>query len=246
MSYLKTRGRQRHGDRGHPRELESLADPGHAAILQRFFKTGPGEYGEGDRFRGLRVPVLRKLAKKYGDLPLAATVSLLQSDFHEDRLLALLILIQRYYPGDAALRGEIHRLYLEHRGYVNNWDLVDASAPHLLGHYLRDRPKDPLTRLAASRVLWDRRMAIIATFDFIRQGDFDETLRVARLLLGDPEDLIHKAVGWMLREVGKAGGSGGGSLFAGPLPPDAPHHAPLRHREVPRGQETGYLKGAIR
>jgi 3-methyladenine DNA glycosylase AlkD len=185
------------------RELESLADPGHAAILQRFFKTGPGEYGQGDRFRGLRLPVLRKLAKKYRGLPLAAAVSLLQSGFHEDRLLALLILIQRYYLGDAALRSEIHRLYLEHRGLVNNWDLVDVSAPHLLGHYLRDRPKDPLTRLATSRVLWDRRMAIIATFDFIRQGNYNETLGVARLLVGDPEDLIHKAVGWMLREVGK-------------------------------------------
>ena len=185
------------------RELESLADPGHAAILQRFFKTGPGEYGEGDRFRGLRVPVLRKVARKYRHLSLAEAEQLLQSAFHEDRLLALLILIQRYYQGDAALRGEIHRLYLEHRSFVNNWDLVDASAPHLVGHYLRDRPKDPLTRLAASRVLWERRMAIIATFDFIKQGDYDETLRVARLLLGDPEDLIHKAVGWMLREVGK-------------------------------------------
>jgi 3-methyladenine DNA glycosylase AlkD len=184
-------------------ELESLADPGHAAVLQRFFKTGPGEYGEGDRFRGLRLPVLRKLAKKHGGLPLPAAASLLQSAYHEDRLLALLILIQRYYPGDAARRGEIHHLYLEHRGLVNNWDLVDASAPHLLGHYLRDRPKDPLTRLAASRVLWDRRMAIIATFDYIKQGEFDETLRVARLLLSDPEDLIHKAAGWMLREVGK-------------------------------------------
>jgi 3-methyladenine DNA glycosylase AlkD len=184
-------------------ELDTLADPGHAAILQRFFKTGPGEYGEGDRFRGLRVPVLRQLARKYRDLPLAAAVSLLQSTFHEDRLLALLLLIQSYYAGGAALRDEIHRLYLEHRGLVNNWDLVDASAPHLLGHYLRERPKDPLTHLSASRVLWDRRMAIIATFDFIRQGEFDATLRVARLLLSDPEDLIHKAVGWMLREVGK-------------------------------------------
>ena len=185
------------------RELESLADPGQAATLQRFFKTGPGEYGEGDRFRGLRVPVLRKVVRKYRHLSLAEAEQLLQSAFHEDRLLALLILIQHYYQGDLALEGEIHRLYLEHRGLVNNWDLVDASAPHLLGHYLRDRPKDPLPRLAASRVLWDRRMAIIATFDFIRQGGYDETLRVARLLLGDPEDLIHKAVGWMLREVGK-------------------------------------------
>ena len=185
------------------RELESLADPGQAAILQRFFKTGPGDYGEGDRFRGLRVPVLRKVARKYRHLSLGEAEQLLQSAFHEDRLLALLILIQHYYQGDLALEGEIHRLYLEHRGFVNNWDLVDASAPHLVGHYLRDRLKDPLTRLAASRVLWERRMAIIATFDFIKQGDYDETLRVARLLLGDPEDLIHKAVGWMLREVGK-------------------------------------------
>jgi 3-methyladenine DNA glycosylase AlkD len=185
------------------RELESLADPGHAAILQGFFKTGPGEYGEGDRFRGLRVPVLRKLAKKFCDLSPAATVNLLQSAFHEDRLLALLILIQRYYAGGTALQSEIHHLYLKYRGYVNNWDLVDASAPHLLGHYLRDRPKDLLRQLAASRVLWERRMAIIATLDFIKQGDYDETLSVARLLLGDREDLIHKAVGWMLREVGK-------------------------------------------
>jgi 3-methyladenine DNA glycosylase AlkD len=226
-------------------ELESLADPGHAAILQRFFKTGPGEYGEGDQFRGLRVPVLRKLAKKHGDLPLAATVSLLQSGFHDDRLLALLILIQRYYSGDAALRGEIHRLYLEHRGSVNNWDLVDASAPHLLGHYLRDRPKDLLTRLAGSRFLWERRMAIIATFDFIRQGNYNQTLEIARLLVGDPEDLIHKAVGWMLREVGKREAAVAEAFLL------------ARYREMPRtmlryaierfpeARRQAYLKGTV-
>jgi 3-methyladenine DNA glycosylase AlkD len=188
------------------RELESQADPGHAATLKRFFKTGPGECGEGDRFRGIRVPVLRKVARKYRHLSLSEAVLLLQSTFHEDRLLALLILIHRYYQGDNALRDAIHRLYLEHRNLVNNWDLVDASAPHLVGHYLKehlDRDPDPLTRLAASRILWERRMAILATFHFIKQGDHDETLRVARMLLGDPEDLIHKAVGWMLREVGK-------------------------------------------
>jgi 3-methyladenine DNA glycosylase AlkD len=184
-------------------ELESLSDPRHAAVLQQFFKTGPGEYGEGDRFRGIRVPVLRKLAKKYRDLPLEKAEHLLQSAFHEDRLLALLILIQRYYGGNPALREETHCSYLKHRRLVNNWDLVDASAPHLLGHYLRHRAKEPLIRLAASGVLWERRMAIIATFDFIKQGDYDETLRIARLLLGDREDLIHKAVGWMLREVWK-------------------------------------------
>jgi 3-methyladenine DNA glycosylase AlkD len=185
------------------RELENLADPGHAVMLQRFFKTGPGQYGEGDRFRGLRVPILRKIARKYRDLPLLEAERLLQSAWHEDRLLALLILIERYYHGEPALQEEIHRLYLERRGLVNNWDLVDASAPHLLGHYLRNRNPEPLHRLAASGVLWERRMAIIATFDFIKQGEYDATLRIARLLVGDPEDLIHKAVGWMLREVGK-------------------------------------------
>ena len=185
------------------RDLAGLEDDRQAAILQRFFKTGAGEYGEGDRFRGIRVPVLRKVARKYRHLPLAEAGGLLQSVFHEDRLLALLILIQRYYPGDAALRGEIHRLYLEHRSFINNWDLVDASAPHLLGHYLKDRPKGLLTRLAGSRVVWERRMAVLATFPFIKLGDFDETRRIARILLNDPEDLIHKAVGWMLREVGK-------------------------------------------
>jgi 3-methyladenine DNA glycosylase AlkD len=184
-------------------ELESLADPRHATILQRFFKTGPGEYGEGDRFRGIRVPVLRKMARNYPQLSLTEAGRLLQSDFHEDRLLALLILIQRYYQGDFALRDEIHCLYLEHRSFVNSWDLVDVSAPHLVGHYLGNRATDHLTRLAVSGVVWERRMAIMATFHFIKQGDYDETLRVARLLLGDPEDLIHKAVGWMLREVGK-------------------------------------------
>lgn len=185
------------------RELESLGDASRVAILQRFFKTGPGEYGAGDRFRGIRVPALRGLARKYQDLPLDATGRLLQSTFHEDRLLALLILIRHYYRGDQVVRDKIHRLYLEHTRFVNNWDLVDASAPHLVGHYLGDRPTDTLTRLAASGNLWERRMAIIATIHFIKQKEFDETLRIARLLLGDPEDLIHKAVGWMLREVEK-------------------------------------------
>jgi 3-methyladenine DNA glycosylase AlkD len=185
------------------KELESLGDPRQAAILQRFFKTGPGEYGEGDVFRGIRVPVIRKLAGKYRHLSLTDTPRLLQSPCHEDRLLALFILIQHYYGGDRVTKDAIHRLYLDHARSVNNWDLVDASAPHLLGHYLRDRGKEPLTRLAASGILWERRMAIMATFAFIKQGDFDETLRIARLLLGDPEDLIHKAVGWMLREVEK-------------------------------------------
>jgi len=185
------------------KELDRLADASRVAVLQRFFKTGPGEYGAGDRFRGLRVPVLRGLARKYQDLPLADARGLLGSAFHEDRLLALLILIRHYYRGDRAVRDKLHRFYLEHTRFVNNWDLVDASAPHLLGHYLEDRPRDPLTRLAASGNLWERRMAMIATLHFIKRQDFDDTLRIAQLLLRDPEDLIHKAVGWMLREVQK-------------------------------------------
>ncbi|MHB9074546.1 MAG: DNA alkylation repair protein [Desulfobaccales bacterium] len=184
-------------------ELARLGDARQAAILQRFFKTGPGEYGEGDRFRGIRVPVLRKLARKYRQLPLIEALDLLRSAFHEDRLLALFVLMDQYYQGEDAVRSNIHNLYLENTAFVNNWDLVDASAPHLVGHYLRDRDKSILSRLAASPVLWERRIAIMATFAFIKEGNFDETLRIARLLLGDPEDLIHKAVGWMLREVGK-------------------------------------------
>ncbi len=225
-------------------ELEGLADPGQAVILQRFFKTGPGDYGEGDRFRGIRVPVLRKVAGKYRHLPLTEAGRLLQSAFHEDRLLALLILIHRYYQGEA-LQGEIHRLYLEQRRFVNNWDLVDASAPHLVGHYLALRPKDLLPRLAASGVLWERRMAIIATFHFIKQGDYDDTLGVASLLLGDPEDLIHKAVGWMLREVGKRDVAAAEAFLQAHyqnMPRTMLRYAIER---FPEARRQAYLKGAV-
>jgi 3-methyladenine DNA glycosylase AlkD len=184
-------------------KLTHLENPQTAASLQRFFKTGPGEYGAGDRFRGIRVPVLRQLAKQYRRLPLAETVILLHSDFHEDRLLALFILIAHYYAGQDPARSKIHDLYLKNARCVNNWDLVDASAPHLVGHYLMDRPKDPLMDLAASPDLWERRIAILSTFALIKAGDYGPTLAVARLVLGDQEDLIHKAAGWMLREVGK-------------------------------------------
>jgi len=227
------------------KELASLADPRHAAVLQRFFKTGPGQYGEGDRFRGIRVPVLRKVARKYRHLSLAEAEQLLQSAFHEDRLLALLILIDHYYRRDDAFRDEIHRFYLDHTGWVNNWDLVDASAPHLVGHYLMDRSKDLLIRLAASRVLWERRMAIIATFHFIKQGDFDDTLRVARLLLGDPEDLIHKAVGWMLREVGKRDVTAAEAFLEAhyrKMPRTMLRYAIER---LPEARRQAYLKGAV-
>jgi 3-methyladenine DNA glycosylase AlkD len=227
------------------KELETLADPRHAIMLQRFFKTGPGDYGEGDRFRGIRVPVLRKLVRKYRHLPQAAAESLLLTDFHEDRLLALLLLMDRYDRGDDAVRGGIHRFYLEHTAWVNNWDLVDASAPLLVGHYLQDRRKSLLTRLAASGILWERRMAIIATFHFIRQGNLDETFRIAARLLGDPEDLIHKAVGWMLREAGKRDITAA-EIFLRPHYRQMPRTM-LRYaiERFPEDKRQAYLKGAV-
>jgi 3-methyladenine DNA glycosylase AlkD len=183
--------------------LEHLASPKDAAFLQRFFKTGPGEYGEGDRFLGIRVPVLRKLAREARDTSLDQIVRLLHSPFHEARMLALLILAGRM-PGAAAdVRTQIYDAYLANTAHINNWDLVDVTSPHVVGAYLADRDRRVLDRLARSRSLWERRIAIVSTHWFIRHGEFDDTLHIARLLLRDGHDLIHKAVGWMLREVGK-------------------------------------------
>jgi len=183
--------------------LHALANPEHAKTLSWFFKTGPGEYGEGDVFVGVKVPALRKLAKEFAALSLAASQSLLQSQFHEERLLALLILVLQAAGADAKGRKEIYDLYLANMPRVNNWDLVDLSAPQLVGTYLQDRSRRALYRHARSKSLWERRISIVATFPFIREHDFADTLSIAEILLGDREDLIHKAVGWMLREVGK-------------------------------------------
>jgi len=183
-------------------ELESSGDPGGASILQKFFKTGPGEYGEGDVFRGVRIPILRKLSAKYHDLSLPHVEQLLHSTFHEDRMLAILIFIRRYAKGDEATKAKVYRLYLKNRKSINNWDLIDVSAAHIVGAFLWDKDRGMIHRLAQSNSLWDRRIAIISTFYFIRRGEFDETLAIARMLLLDTEDLIHKATGWMLREVG--------------------------------------------
>jgi 3-methyladenine DNA glycosylase AlkD len=185
------------------KRLAALADARIAAGSRRFFKTGPGQYGEGDIFRGIRVPVLRGLAKEYQSIRLPEAVRLLGSPFHEDRLLALLLLVRLYSRGDVAAREKIYRLYLKHTRFINNWDLVDSSAEHIVGAFLWDKSREPLHRLAKSADLWERRIAIIATFHFIKRGEFGETLAIARTLLSDREDLIHKAVGWMLREVGK-------------------------------------------
>lgn len=184
-------------------KLQALASPAVAASSARFFKTGPGEYGQGDTFVGVRVPVLRQLAREYRDLPLNEIEVLLCSPVHEERLLALLILVARLPKCDDQHRRTVYDFYLSHTRHVNNWDLVDTSAPAIVGGYLRDKPRKPLIRLAKSGCLWERRIAIVATQFFIRLDDFDDTLAISRLLLGDQEDLIHKASGWMLREVGQ-------------------------------------------
>ena len=183
--------------------LRREASPKAARFLQRFFKTGPGEYGAGDKFIGIRVPVTRKLARKFRELPRRAVVALLQSPIHEERLLALIILVNAYQRGDDAERAEIYKLYLAQLDRVNNWDLVDSSAPYLIGPHLLNRSRTTLFRLARSQNLWHRRVAVLATFHFIRAGDFADTLRLAERLRDDEHDLMHKAVGWMLREIGK-------------------------------------------
>lgn len=185
------------------KRLRALGDPERAAILQRFFKTAKGEYGEGDVFAGLRVPEIRRLAREHQDLPLPETVRLLRSPLHEARILALHILVRAYGRGNATLREQIYLLYIQNTRFINNWDLVDSSAEHIVGRQLADRGRAPLYALAASGLLWDRRIAVMATFHFIKRGDYAETLCIAERLLHDREDLIHKAVGWMLREVGK-------------------------------------------
>ena len=188
--------------------LARLADPARVGDLQRFFKTGPGQYGEGDRFRGLRVPQVRTVAKQAGALPLPELTRLLDSPWHEDRLAGLLIVVWQFERARAeARRRELFRFYLAaaRAGRINNWDLVDVTAGRIVGGWLRDRPERIVTldRLARSRRLWERRIAVLASGYFTWCGEWEDTLRLAACLRDDPHDLIHKAVGWMLREVGK-------------------------------------------
>jgi 3-methyladenine DNA glycosylase AlkD len=184
-------------------EVRALADPERAASTARFFKTGHGEYGEGDQFAGLTLPQVRALARKHKDLSVDHAFELLRSPIHEERSLALLILVRQYQRRDHATRDRIYRLYLDNTAYVNNWDLVDGSAEHIVGPQLDGQPKDVLDNLAASDSVWERRIAMLATFHYIKQGDPAPALHIAEALLQDKHDLIHKAVGWMLREVGK-------------------------------------------
>jgi len=184
-------------------ELEKLSDPEHAMKLQGFFKTGKGEYGEGDVFIGVRVPDQRRIAKKYRNIPLSDVLELLRSEIHEHRLTALFILTEQFNKGDEEARRRIVDLYLSNTAYVNNWDLVDSSAHKILGVWLTDKPRGVLYDLARSESLWERRISIISTFAFINRGDMVDALALAGALVDDGHDLIHKASGWVLREIGK-------------------------------------------
>jgi len=185
------------------KKLRKLRDPEKAKILQRFFKTGAGEYGEGDVFLGITVPRLRMVSKECDAMPMGEVEALLKSQTHEERLLALLILIRKYGKEDGSGKKRIYALYLENTRWIKNWDLVDLSAPNIVGDFLMGKSRKPLYKLARSSALWKRRIAILATHRFIREGQFNDTLGISKVLLRDKEDLIQKAVGWTLREVGK-------------------------------------------
>lgn len=184
-------------------ELDALADATKARELARFFKTGKGEYGEGDQFLGIPVPLQRKLAKRYINLGLSDLDNLLQTDIHEYRLTALLILTYQFPKVDANQRESIVKFYLDRTKWINNWDLVDVTCRQILGVYLLDRERTLLYQLSQSQNLWEQRIAIISTLEFIKHQQFEDTLNIATSLLNHSHDLIHKAVGWMLREVGK-------------------------------------------
>jgi len=185
------------------KELRVLANPAKALDLSRFFKTGKNQYGAGDIFLGVMVPQQRTVAKNNIPAALTELQALLNSKVHECRLTALLVLILKYEKADGSERRNYVDFYLKNTNNINNWDLVDLSAPQILGDYLLSRNRKLLLRLAHSRNLWERRIAIISTLAFIRQNQFEDTVKIAAILLNDGHDLIHKAVGWMLREVGK-------------------------------------------
>jgi 3-methyladenine DNA glycosylase AlkD len=185
------------------KRLRELGDPESAVFLQRFFKTGAGQYGEGDRFLGIRVPDIRRIARESRGIPLDQIETLLHDPWHEVRLLGVVLLGDAYKRGSLEERNAIFRIYLANAKRINNWDLVDLSAPNVVGAHLLTRSRTRLDRLARSKNLWERRIAIVSTAAFIREKQLGDTLRIARILMNDRHDLIHKAVGWMLREVGK-------------------------------------------
>jgi len=185
------------------KKIKLLGSPDVSKTMQWFFKTGKGEYGEGDVFVGLKVPTQRKLAGEFRDLSLSDLKILLSSTVHEERLISLLILVDKYGRGDEQAKEEIFSFYLKNRRGINNWDLVDLSAPKIIGKHLLKKDKSLLFKFALSKNLWERRIAVLSTYEFIRNNDFAVTLQLSEILLQDKHDLIHKAVGWMLREIGK-------------------------------------------
>lgn len=185
------------------RDIDKLADPKQASNLQRFFKTGKGEYGEGDVFLGIKVPVQRSVAKKHKDLSLNDVQSLLSSKIHEHRLIALLILMKKFDTAEEDAKKQIFELYIKNTHNINNWDLIDLSSPSIVGNYLLDKDRSALYKLAKSNSIWEKRISMLATFEFIANGESKDVLAIAEILVNDKHDLIQKAVGWMLREVGK-------------------------------------------
>jgi 3-methyladenine DNA glycosylase AlkD len=183
------------------KELKGLANKKKAKVLQGFFKTGKGEYGEGDIFLGIMMPIQRQVAKKFIDISLAGVQELLNSKIHEERMVALLILVLKYERGGE--KEKIFKTYLKNTKYINNWDLIDVTCPKIVGNYLLNKKRDILYKLAKSKSLWERRIAIVSTATFIKESDFKDTIKISEILLNDDHDLIHKATGWMLREVGK-------------------------------------------
>ncbi|OYQ40836.1 hypothetical protein CHU94_06790 [Rhodoferax sp. TH121] len=183
--------------------LFALADASKAETAARYFQSGPGQYGEGDQFLGIRVPVIRETARQFNTLTLDDCAALLQSPYNEVRVLALDILVRRFTKGKADVQTAVYDCFMAHRNRVNNWNLVDGAAPYISGPYLLERDRSVIWELAKSPVLWDRRIAVLSTFAFIRASDFDDALKLYAQLLTDSHDLMHKACGWMLRELGK-------------------------------------------
>ncbi len=185
--------------------FNAVSDPHKASELQRFFKTAPGEYGEGDLFYGVKVPETRKIAQKFKDLPYEELEKLIRSKMHEEKMCALVILVNRFSKKSTppVEKEIIFNFYMTYKRQINNWDLVDISAPKIVGPWLSDKNKRLLYELADSKIIWDRRIAVLSTFHFIREYEFKHTLKLATKLLNDSHDLMHKAVGWMLREIGK-------------------------------------------
>ncbi|PIR94396.1 DNA alkylation repair protein [Candidatus Falkowbacteria bacterium CG10_big_fil_rev_8_21_14_0_10_39_11] len=183
-------------------ELKALKNPEKIAVFDNFFKTGKGQYGEGDEFYGLTAQEIKDVAKKYQDIDLTEVLTLLKDKVHEVRMAALRILVHKYKKGDDKQKKQVFDIYLKNTKYINNWDLIDVTTPDIVGDYLLKRDRAVLYKLARSKSLWEKRISMLATYTFIRNKEFEDTLKIAEILLADDHDLIHKAVGWMLREVG--------------------------------------------